>query len=824
MSKGKRQDDWGSKSTSNTRNTSSTGTSVNNSATQVKGKAEWTSGSNNSSSTNTHTGEETQVNSSNSESSSSSGPSKTNNSSDNYSVINSTWDSTTTDGKTVGSNSREVYSEANSNANSSYDDGKSKNTSNRDTYTVNESQETNSRNGSDYWINNRGSNYSETQSNDTQNYKYGPETRSHNRDTYSVSKSTSSSSNSSGKVSSKSQQENYSENHAQWESEYKADTYTTQSNSDESTITASKSNSSTEGNNSTSSNSSDTSTTRNSQTVTTYKDGRKTENGSSSYEKRSSESTYDSKGVGSSVSKYSSWSSSYSTSYFKGGYSWTETVSGSESESATKGGVSTSSGSSWSWTRSATVWDDGRNSWSESWSKSSWKDGKYAPGESEVTRGSFDPKGTGTERNNLPEFGEAPRLNKGPKQEVPIDLQKPPKPSDDIWRLPSFIIKEPPKDIDLNKPPKRKPPRKDFYERIADDKEPNILPDPNLFAGSGAPPPEKWPPQDIGSYWLSYSGTLKTTSQQRRQIFREIINNPSIQKVYMNVLSTQGTTFRYGTSMITDGDVFTEFKEELDRYNREHPNNRRTIDVIGWFEGTGLAAQSSPMYTAAKSAGALLEKHRGDGNAIYVDLVHPTVWGELQNIATEFINKHGGLVKEIIFDDRLGIPKAAEQDVANLHRSTITADTDSSDKNWIQRALTKNLASLKKALPSTRFSISGNLLRYALNDQNQDILNWLKSGIINGGYNLQLYKNGDQYNDFVKNYKEHMAELAKAKIPTDKLSLSIGYIASGVPLTRRQIRQQVDYLRNRNNSVRQEPRLSPSQILGFDYKKIADIK
>jgi hypothetical protein len=83
-----------------------------------------------------------QVNRSNSESSSSSGFSKTNNSSDNYSVINSTWDNTTTDGKTVGSNSRDVYSEANSNANSSYDDGKSKNTSNRDTYTVNHSQET----------------------------------------------------------------------------------------------------------------------------------------------------------------------------------------------------------------------------------------------------------------------------------------------------------------------------------------------------------------------------------------------------------------------------------------------------------------------------------------------------------------------------------------------------------------------------------------------------------------------------------------------------------------------------------------------------------
>jgi hypothetical protein len=88
------------------------------------------------------------------------------------------------------------------------------------------------------------------------------------------------------------------------------------------------------------------------------------------------------------------------------------------------------------------VWDDGRNNWSESWSKSSWKDGKSAPGESEVTRGSFDPKGTGTQTNNLPKFGEAPRLNKAPKGEVPPDLVKPPKPSDDIWKLPTEIYKD----------------------------------------------------------------------------------------------------------------------------------------------------------------------------------------------------------------------------------------------------------------------------------------------------------------------------------------------------------------------------------------------
>ncbi|MEG5145350.1 hypothetical protein QUB27_21635 [Microcoleus sp. AT8-B6] len=447
MNNGKRQDDWGSKSTSNTRNTSSTGSSLSNSSTQVQGKADWTNSSNGSSSNNTHSGEETTVTKSDSQSSNTSGFSKTNNSGDNYSVINSTWDNSTINGKAVNSNTRDVYSEGNSNSNSSYDDGKSKNTSNRDTYTVNQSQQTNSSNGPAYWQNNRNNNYSVTQGNDTQNYKNGPSTSSHNRDTYSVSKSNSSSSNSSGKVSSKNQQENYSENNAQWESEYKADTYTTQSNSDESTITATKSNSSTEGSNSNSSNSSDTYRTRNSQTVTTYKDGRKTENGGSTYEKWSSESTYDSKGLVSSISKYSTWSSSYSRNYFKGGYSWSETLSGYDSESGTKGGVSTSNGSSWSWTRSGTVWDDGRNNWSESWSKSSWKDGKYAPGESESKRGAFDPKKTTPQVNDVPSFGDAPRLTKAPKKQVPIDLQKPPKPSDDIWTPPRRTV-TPPREVE----------------------------------------------------------------------------------------------------------------------------------------------------------------------------------------------------------------------------------------------------------------------------------------------------------------------------------------------------------------------------------------
>ncbi|MEG3857483.1 S8 family serine peptidase, partial [Microcoleus sp. Z1_C4] len=115
MNNGNRQDDWGSKSTSNTHYTSSTGSSLNNSSTQIQGKADWTNSSNGNSSINTHSGEESQVNRSNYESSSSSGFYKNGNSIDNYSVINSTWGNTTTDGKTVGSNSRDTYSEANSN-------------------------------------------------------------------------------------------------------------------------------------------------------------------------------------------------------------------------------------------------------------------------------------------------------------------------------------------------------------------------------------------------------------------------------------------------------------------------------------------------------------------------------------------------------------------------------------------------------------------------------------------------------------------------------------------------------------------------------------
>ncbi|MEG4393019.1 S8 family serine peptidase, partial [Microcoleus sp. BROC3] len=603
IANGNRQDDWGSKSTINTRTTNDNNISTSKSATQTAGNAKWTNGSNGSSSNNTHSGEETTVSTSNSTNSNSSGFSKTNNNNDNSSVTNSTWDNTTINGVAANSNTRDVYSESSTNNQSSYDDGKSKNHSYQDTYTVNQSEQTNSSQGSSYRQNNQHNNYSVRQGNDTQTYKHGPQTSSRITDSYSVTKSDGYSANSSGKVTSKNNQESYSENFVQHDSEYKIDAYTTTTTGDEQTITSTRSNSSNDGTNNASSSSSDTVRTRNGQTVTVYKDGRKDETQTSSYERWWNDSNTV-KGVTTYTSGSSTWSSTYRRTEFKGGYSWSETISGTDWESVTKGGTTTSKQTNWSWTRSGTVWDDGRNNWSETWSKSNWENGKSIPGESQTARGSYDPKGTGTQTNNLPEAGEAPRLNKPPKDVV-----------------------------DLNKQPKYKPqPSQEFYEQPAsyDKKFADNFPTEDPYAA--VPPPASWPPKDIGSYWLSYTGTLNTTPQQRRQIFRDIINNPSIKKVYMNVLSTQGTTFRYGDGLgnmipgLAGQDVFAEFKDELDKYNKANPNKPNNIEVIGWFEGSGLAAPSSPMYKAAQKArysslpgkNAVLS-HKGDGGFSYVD-------------------------------------------------------------------------------------------------------------------------------------------------------------------------------------------------------------
>ena len=139
-----------------------------------------------------------------------------------------------------------------------------------------------------------------------------------------------------------------------------------------------------------------------------------------------------------------------------------------------KRNVYTSSGSSWSWTRSGTVWDDGRNDWSESWSKSSWKDGKYLPSESDSKNGSFDPKKTG-QTNDVPKFGEAPRLNK-PQKNGPVDLTKPPKkqqpqPSKELFELPIVYNEEETQkkfsgDFFAGNPAPRKPTFKEQIEKL----------------------------------------------------------------------------------------------------------------------------------------------------------------------------------------------------------------------------------------------------------------------------------------------------------------------------------------------------------------------
>ncbi|NJK68905.1 MAG: DUF4114 domain-containing protein [Microcoleus sp. SU_5_3] len=365
---GDRQDDWGSKSTSKTRTTNGNNVSTTNNATQTAGNAKWTNGSSGNTSNSAHSGEETTVSTSNSTNSNSSGFSKSSSNNDNYSVTNSTWDNNTNGGVAVNANTRDVYSESSSNSQSSYDDGKSKNHGYQDTYNVSKSEQTNSSQGSVYRQNNRHNNYSVRQGNNTETYKHGPQTSSRITDNYSVTKSDGYSANSSGKITSKNNSETFSQNNVQHESEYKIDAYTTTTTGDEETITSTRSNSNNDGTNNTSSSSSDTVRTRNGQTVTVYKDGRKDETETSSYERWWSDNATD-KGVSTSTSGSQTWSSSYRRWDFKGGYSWSETISGTNTESVTKGGTTTSKQSNWSWTRSGTVWDDGRNSWNESWSK-----------------------------------------------------------------------------------------------------------------------------------------------------------------------------------------------------------------------------------------------------------------------------------------------------------------------------------------------------------------------------------------------------------------------------------------------------------------------
>ncbi|WP_373533691.1 S8 family serine peptidase [Microcoleus sp.] len=551
INKGNRQDDWGSKSTNNTRYTSGNYVSASNSSTQTAGKADWTNSSNNNNYNNTHSGEETTVNKSDSTNSNSSGFSKNSSNNDNHSVINSTWDNTTNSGVAVNSNTRDTYSESNSNNQSSYDDGKTKNTGNRDTYTVNQSQQTNSSNGPSYWQNNRGKNYSVSQGNDTQFYKDGPYNNRRTTDSYSVTKSDSLSANSSGKVTSKNNQETFSDNYIQYDNEYKIDAYTTTSTGDEQTITSSRSKSSYDGTNTNSSSSSDTARTRNGQTVTVYKDGRKDETQTSSYERWWSESSTD-KGVSSSTSGSETWSSTYRRSDFKGGYSWSETRSGSEVETITKGGVSTSKRIYWTWSRSGTVWDDGRNGWNESWSKSSWINDKYTS-ESDSKNGSFDPQKTG-QINDLPQVGEAPRLNKAPK---------------DI--------------LELNKEPKDRPqPSKDFFELpIAYDPKISEKFSDNQFAGSGAPPKNESPWDKFLAKLRRFINKLLELSRQGKQVVLEFLG-----ALLYYYLKHNGALLQPFTDLLIPGGAQARDKlEKLLQTSKAAQAGRATADLIGILQG-----------------------------------------------------------------------------------------------------------------------------------------------------------------------------------------------------------------------------------------------
>jgi regulatory protein YycI of two-component signal transduction system YycFG len=106
---------------------------------------------------------------------------------------------------------------------------------------------------------------------------------------------------------------------------------------------------------------------------------------------------------------------------------------------------------------------------------------------------------------------------------------------------------------------------------------------------------------------------------------------------------------------------------------------------------------------------------------------------------------------------------------------------------------------------------------------NQDLERWLKEGIIDGEYNFQLYKNGDQYTSFVDEYERNMTKAKESlnlntsgELPS--LSVSLGYNAGGYQLSKKNILEQVNYIINRKPKEGEDfPVLNSENILGFDY-------
>jgi Uncharacterized protein conserved in bacteria len=383
-------------------------------------------------------------------------------------------------------------------------------------------------------------------------------------------------------------------------------------------------------------------------------------------------------------------------------------------------------------------------------------------------------------------------------------------------------------------------------------------------SGSGGSGGGVWPPQDMGSYWFSYNGSLKKTAAERRAMFKNILENPSIKKVYLNVLSAFGVTFKPSDqikpkasdsdidngieqiekpsdivnmiSSLQGNDIFTEFKQELQKYNNAHPNNPSQIQVVGWFEGTGIARSGSTLFeTAAKAkyskAGAqnynaVLKKTTDGVNTL--DLLHPDVHNKLKEIVSDFLKKHGDLVKNIIFDDRYGIFKDAMSEIAA--RYDIPNGYTGGQTGWIRDQLTNNLKDIKNTVASfgTKLSISSHKFSWAADKNNQDLARWLQEGIIDGEYNFQLYKNGAQYQSFIQEYNANM-QLASTVLSKNKtgvipsLSVSLGYTAGqkdGKPilLSKEDIKKQVNYIITRIPKKGENfPVLNSENILGFDY-------
>jgi hypothetical protein len=380
-------------------------------------------------------------------------------------------------------------------------------------------------------------------------------------------------------------------------------------------------------------------------------------------------------------------------------------------------------------------------------------------------------------------------------------------------------------------------------------------------SGTGGSGGDVWPPENMGSYWFSYNGSLKKTSAERRAMFQNILKTPSIKKVYLNVLSAFGATFKptdqinagdgpWGSgiysmqsnivnmiSSLQGQDIFTEFKEERDKYDKANPNNPSPIEVVGWFEGTGISRLGSTLYeTAAKAKykksgaenyTAVLEKTTDGVRTL--DLLHEDVHNKLKNIVYDFLTKHGPLVSSIIFDDRYGIFEDAVSEIAARH--DIPNDYKDGQAGWIRDRLTDKLKDIKDtaSLLSTELSISSHKISWARDKNNQDLGRWLQEGIIDGEYNFQLYKNGTQFQSFKTEYDSNMmAAKTYLNLKTSgvlpSLSVSLGYTAGKdqkgerVVLSKEDILEQVNYIINRKPKEEEDFLvLNSENILGFDY-------